>query len=83
MIYLLVVPQGYYSFYIPWDCIDAFLVWVVFLVDTWLTKFWIDQICIVLQKGMFCMFKQVRSGLPKAIWSIQNSVNTGPMVFLR
>ena len=22
-----------------------------FLVDTWLTEFWIDRICMVLQKG--------------------------------
>ena len=31
-------------------------------------------------KGVFCMFKQVRLGWPKAIRSIRNSVNPGPTI---
>ena len=49
------------------------------LVDTWLTEFRIGRIRVVLQTGYVWMFKPVCSGWPKAIWSIQNSVNPGPM----
>ena len=50
-----------------------------FDLKVWLTEFRIEQILIVLQKGYFCMFKQVHSGWPKAIRSIRNSVSPGPM----
>ena len=48
------------------------------MVDTWLTEFRIDRICVVSYVCFICMFKQVRSGWTKAIRLIRNSVNTGP-----
>ena len=54
----------------------------ILMVVTWLTEFRIDRIRVVLQKGTFCMFKQVRSGWPNAIRSIRNSVNPGPTILM-
>ena len=47
---------------------------VIQFVGPGLTEFRIDRICVVLQKGTF------RSGWPKAIRSIRNSVNPGPTI---
>ena len=41
-------------------------------------NFGLTESPLFYKKGTFCMFKQVRSGWPKASRSIRNLVNTGP-----
>ena len=43
-------------------------------------NFGLTELAWFYKRGTFCMFKQVCSDWLKAIWSIRNSVNTGPML---